>query len=114
MQGGRILGEGVDGCVFEAPMWPCAKGSQTSQGAPGSTNTRYVSKLVSTKDKEANPLLNGANGISAEDWKDVEVQDTADTPPTTTINRELEAVKATAENLKKKFVSWAEKFKKKN
>lgn len=56
MQGGRILGEGVDGCVFEAPMWPCAKGSQTSQGAPGSTNTRYVSKLVSTKDKEANHL----------------------------------------------------------
>ena len=69
---------------------------------------------TSTKDKEANPLLNGANGISAEDWKDIEVQDTADTPPTTTINRELEAVKATAENLKKKFVSWAEKFKKKN
>jgi hypothetical protein len=69
---------------------------------------------TSTKDKEANPLLNGANGISAQDWKDVEVQDTADTPPTTTINRELEAVKATAENLKKKFVSWTEKFKKKN
>jgi hypothetical protein len=69
---------------------------------------------TSTKDKEANPLLNGANGISAEDWKDIEVQDTADTPPTTTINRELEAVKATAENLKKKFVSWTEKFKKKN
>ena len=69
---------------------------------------------TSTKDKEANPLLNGANGISAEDWKDIEVQDTADTPPTTTINRELEAVKATAENLKKKFVIWTEKFKKKN
>ena len=69
---------------------------------------------TSTKDKEANPLLNGANGISAEDWKDIEVQDTADTPPTTTINRELDAVKATAENLKKKFVSWTEKFKKKN
>jgi hypothetical protein len=68
---------------------------------------------TSTVDKEANPLLNGANGISAEDWKDVEVQDTADTPPTI-INRELEAVKATAENLKKKFVSWTEKFKKKN
>jgi hypothetical protein len=69
---------------------------------------------TSTKDKETNPLLNGANGISAEDWKDVEVQDTADTPPTTTINRELEAVKATAENLKKKFVNWTKKFKKKN
>ena len=71
-------------------------------------------ETIKQASKEANPLLNGANDISAEDWKDVEVQDTADTPPTTTINRELEAVKATAENLKKKFVTWTEKFKKKN
>jgi hypothetical protein len=32
----------------------------------------------------------------------------------TTLTRELEAVKATAENLKKKFVNWTNKFKKKN
>jgi hypothetical protein len=32
----------------------------------------------------------------------------------TTLTRELEAVKATAENLKKKFVSWTNKFKRKN
>jgi hypothetical protein len=32
----------------------------------------------------------------------------------TTLTRELEAVKATAENLKKKFVSWTEKFKRRN
>jgi hypothetical protein len=32
----------------------------------------------------------------------------------TTLTRELEAVKATAENLKKKFVNWTEKFKRKN
>jgi hypothetical protein len=63
---------------------------------------------TSTKDKEANPLLNGANGISAEDWMDFKVE----TP--TIINRELDAIKAPAENLKKKFVSWTEKFKKKN
>jgi hypothetical protein len=31
-----------------------------------------------------------------------------------TLTRELEAVKATAENLKKKFVTWTEKFKRKN
>ena len=31
-----------------------------------------------------------------------------------TLTRELEAVKATAENLKKKFVNWTEKFKRKN
>ena len=53
MQGGRILGEGVDGCIFEGPMWPCAQGSQTSQEAPKSQNTRYVSKLVSIKDQES-------------------------------------------------------------
>ena len=75
---------------------------------------KQASGVDQTPTKKSNPLLNGANGISAEDGKDVEVQDTADTPPTTTINRELEAVKATAENLKKKFVSWTEKFKKKN
>jgi len=50
MQGGRILGEGVDGCIFEGPMWPCAQGSQE---APKSQNTRYVSKLVSVKDQES-------------------------------------------------------------
>ena len=52
MQGGRILGEGVDGCIFEGPMWPCASDSKTV-GAPDPTNTRYVSKLVSVKDEEA-------------------------------------------------------------
>jgi len=56
MQGGRILGEGVDGCIFEQPMWPCAKGSQSSQDTPDSKNTRYVSKLVSINDKEADYL----------------------------------------------------------
>ena len=42
---------------------------------------------------------------------DIEVQDTADTP---VVNRELEAVKATAENLKKKFVGWIGNLKTKN
>ena len=90
---------------------------------------KHASEVDQTPTKKSNPLLNGANGISAEDWMDfkvekaeeakpwqapelnVEVQDTADTP---VVNRELEAVKATAENLKKKFVNWTEKFKKKN
>ena len=69
---------------------------------------KQASGVDQTPTKKSNPLLNGANGISAEDWADIKVE----TPPT--INRELEAVKATAENLKKKFVSWTEKFKKKN
>ena len=60
------------------------------------------------------------NGMSAEDYiKSLEQVDTpvveseAETK-NKTLERELEAVKATAENLKKKFVSWTEKFKKKN
>ena len=69
---------------------------------------KQASGVDQTPTKKSNPLLNGANGMSADDWADIKVE----TPPT--INRELEAVKATAENLKKKFVIWTEKFKKKN
>jgi hypothetical protein len=53
MQGGRILGEGVDGCIFEGPMWPCAEGAPGSESAPDTMDRRYVSKLVSKKDEEA-------------------------------------------------------------
>ena len=69
---------------------------------------KQASGVDQTPTNKSNPLLKGANGISAEDWADIKIE----TPPT--INRELVAVKATAENLKKKFVSWTEKFKKKN
>ena len=69
---------------------------------------KQASGVDQTPTKKSNPLLNGANGMSADDWEDIKVE----TPPT--INRELEAVKTTAENLKKKFVIWTEKFKKKN
>jgi len=55
MQGGKILGEGVDGCIFEKPMWPCASGTEDTP-APSTSNTRYISKLVSIKDTEANFL----------------------------------------------------------
>jgi hypothetical protein len=69
---------------------------------------KQASGVDQTPTKKSNPLLNGANGMSADDWIDIKT----DTP--TIINRELEAVKATAKNLKKKFVTWAEKFKQKN
>jgi hypothetical protein len=69
---------------------------------------KQASGVDQTPTKKSNPLLNGANGMSADDWIDIKT----DTP--TIINRELEAVKATAKNLKKKFVSWTEKFKQKN
>lgn len=52
MQGGRILGEGVDGCIFEQPMWPCASGTEDTP-PPSTSDTRYISKLVSVKDTEA-------------------------------------------------------------
>ena len=87
---------------------------------------KQASGVDQTPTKKPNSLFNGANGISAEDWMDfkvekaeeakpwqapeldIEVQDTADTP---IVKRELEAVKDTAKNLKKKFKSWIENLK---
>ena len=50
MLGGRILGEGVDGCIMENPGWPCIAGSK---GVPEPTDTRYVSKIVPINDAES-------------------------------------------------------------
>jgi hypothetical protein len=54
MRGGRIVGEGVDGCVFvgEGDI-PCRNGST---GVPNSRNTRYVKKVVRKDDKESTYL----------------------------------------------------------
>ena len=63
MEGGRILGEGVDGCVLAEPMWPCAPG--TTVGAdvvPNPKDTHYVSKIVSKGDVESK-FLRAANRI---------------------------------------------------
>jgi hypothetical protein len=57
MLGGRIVGEGVDGCVLSEPMWPCASGSQ---GVPETGNSRYVSKIVLKTDTEAENLKSAA------------------------------------------------------
>uniref|UniRef100_A0A6C0AME6 Protein kinase domain-containing protein n=1 Tax=viral metagenome TaxID=1070528 RepID=A0A6C0AME6_9ZZZZ len=53
MQGGRILAEGVDGCILSGPMWPCAEDSKGNQEVPNPSNTRYVSKIVSVEDEES-------------------------------------------------------------
>ena len=53
MLGGRIIGEGVDGCILSEPMWPCATSSQT---AINSKDAHYVSKVVSLKDEESENL----------------------------------------------------------
>jgi hypothetical protein len=50
MLGGRVLGEGVDGCITTNPGWPCKAGST---GVPDPTDERYVSKLVPIKDTES-------------------------------------------------------------
>lgn len=50
MLGGRILGEGVDGCIFEKPAWPCVAGST---GVPDPNDGRYVSKIVPLDDSES-------------------------------------------------------------
>jgi len=65
MLGGRILGEGVDGCVFTDPMWPCTSESKTSE-IPDSKDPKYVSKLVSVKDKESNHLRMAARILGPE------------------------------------------------
>jgi len=54
MLGGKIIGEGVDGCVLTEPMWPCA--SSAMKGLPNSKNSHYVSKVVSIKDHESDNL----------------------------------------------------------
>jgi hypothetical protein len=52
MKGGKILGEGVDGCVFSEPMWPCAQG--TAQGSvPDTRDPGVVSKIIQASDTES-------------------------------------------------------------
>jgi hypothetical protein len=63
MLGGRIIGEGVDGCVMSEPMWPCISGSKD---IPISSDTKYVSKLVSKTDKESEFLRTAARILGPE------------------------------------------------
>lgn len=66
MLGGRILGEGADGCILEKPGWPCKAGSK---GVPDPSDERYVSKLVPVVDTES-VYLNLANHILGKDLSD--------------------------------------------
>ena len=72
-----------------------------------------------TEDFDPRPTYEPDNGPLTNEQLD-KIQELADQQiaeeqtKNTTLTRELEAVKATAENLKKKFVSWTEKFKRKN
>jgi len=64
MLGGRILGEGVDGCIFTEPMWPCS--SDSADSTVNSKNSKYVSKLVSIKDTESENLKMAARILGPE------------------------------------------------
>ena len=63
MEGGRILGEGVDGCVLAEPMWPCAPGTTVGTDVvPNPKDSHYVSKIVPKGDAESG-FLRAANRI---------------------------------------------------
>ena len=64
MLGGKIIGEGVDGCVLSEPMWPCS--SSDANSMPKSTNSRYVSKVVSINDPESDNLKMAARILGPE------------------------------------------------
>ena len=66
MLGGRVLGEGVDGCILEKPGWPCVAGSK---GVPLPSDDRYVSKIVPDADTESF-YLNLAKYILGEELSD--------------------------------------------
>jgi hypothetical protein len=53
MLGGKVIGEGVDGCVLSEPMWPCSAAEPSSIN---SKNSHYVSKVVSVDDPETENL----------------------------------------------------------
>ena len=52
MQGGRIIGEGADGCVLTEPMWPCSADSLKGP-VPSLGDNRYVSKITLKTDMES-------------------------------------------------------------
>lgn len=62
MLGGRIIGEGADGCVLTEPMWPCA----ASSAVVSAKDPHYVSKVVSIEDEESNNLKMAARILGPE------------------------------------------------
>jgi hypothetical protein len=62
--GGKIIGEGEDGCVFAEPMWPCA--SSAAQSVPNSKNSEYVSKIIDSSDHEAEYIKAAARILGPE------------------------------------------------
>ncbi len=52
MQGGRIIGEGVDGCVLSEPLWPCSADSIKGR-VPSVYDKNATSKVILKNDMES-------------------------------------------------------------
>ena len=61
--GGKVLGEGVSGCVLTGPSWPCVKGSTD---VPSVSDTSVVSKIVPSSDTESKYLKAAARILGPE------------------------------------------------
>jgi hypothetical protein len=62
MEGGAVIGEGVDGCVLSEPIWPCAASSKIIGHIPDGKDKTVVSKIVRRDDDESS-YLEAANRI---------------------------------------------------
>lgn len=52
MEGGAIIGEGAEGCVYAQPLWPCAADRSQDGEAPQGSDPTVVGKLVNKGDSE--------------------------------------------------------------
>lgn len=52
MEGGAIIGEGAEGCVYAQPLWPCAADRPKDGQIPQGSNTSVVGKIVHKGDSE--------------------------------------------------------------
>ena len=52
MEGGAIIGEGAEGCVYAKPLWPCAAERSKDGLVPQGYDPSVVSKLVNKDDSE--------------------------------------------------------------
>lgn len=52
MEGGAIIGEGAEGCVYAKPLWPCAADRSQDGQVPQGSDPSVVGKLVDKDDSE--------------------------------------------------------------
>lgn len=52
MEGGAIIGEGAEGCVYAQPLWPCAADRSQDGQVPQGSDPSVVGKIVNKGDSE--------------------------------------------------------------